>query len=240
MDQIFRDRYSAGRQLAAALPAYCNRRDVLVLALPRGGVPVAYEIARALNATLDILVVRRLGVPQQPELAMGTITSGGASLFNDALISLYGLTPRQIESVVRCEQIELEWRERQYRGNRRPLHLAGRTVIVVDDGVATGATMLVAVKALRALHPAAIVMAVPVGPWESVRELEFLTDDCVCLSTPAGFHAVSQWYYDFTQVTDEEVYELLLTTQSGGSVYREKAEASPTLGDRGGIQSCRL
>jgi putative phosphoribosyl transferase len=224
MDQIFRDRRDAGRQLAEALVRYRGTPDLLVLALPRGGVPVAYEVARALNAELDVLVVRKLGVPYQPELAMGAITSGGSTVLNDDMTRLLGITLGQIEETIRGEQRELARRERDYRGDRAPLRVAGRTVIVIDDGVATGASMLAAVKALRSLKAARIVVAVPIGSDEALRELEALADDCLCLSSPPFFYAVGRWYRDFSQVGDEEVRELLSLGALPGAARRRKPQ----------------
>ena len=215
MDQIFRDRRSAGRQLAESLMKFRGRPDVLVLGLPRGGVPVAYEVARALNAELDVLVVRKLGVPYQPELAMGAITSGGSTVLNDDMTRLLGITLSQIESVIRSERLELERRERDYRGDREPLQVMGRTVIVIDDGVATGASMLAAVKALHAMQAAHIIVAVPTGSDEALEELKVYADECVCLSTPPFFYSVGRWYQDFSQVGDEEVRMLLASAPRG-------------------------
>lgn len=213
MDRIFRNRREAGRQLTEALTHYRDRDDLLVLALPRGGVPVAYEVASALNAELDVLVVRKLGLPYEPELAMGAITSGGITVLNEDMTRLLGISPAEIENVIRRERLELERRERDYRGDREPLRVAGRAVIVVDDGVATGASMLAAVKALRSLKAAHIVVAVPTASDEALRELRVYADECVCLSTPPFFYAVGRWYQDFSQVSDEEVHALLSGAQ---------------------------
>lgn len=227
MDQVFRDRRDAGRQLAEALTRYRDKADVLVLALPRGGVPVAYEVARALKAEFDVLVVRKLGVPYQPELAMGAITSGGRTVLNEDMIRLLGITPEQIESVTRREQLELERRERDYRGDGAPPRLEGRTVIVIDDGVATGASMLAAVKALRSLNASYIAVAVPVGSDEALCELEALADECICLSAPPFFYAVGRWYRDFSQVEDDEVRALLASAREWKpqQAKRRKAQA---------------
>lgn len=225
MDQVFRDRRDAGRQLAEALTRYRDKADVLVLALPRGGVPVAYEVARALKAELDVLVVRKLGVPYQPELAMGAITSGGSTVLNEDMTRLLVISREQIESVIRREQLELERRERDYRGDREPLRLEGRKVIVIDDGVATGASMLAAVKALRSLNASDIIVAVPVGSDEALRELEALADECICLSTPPFFYAVGRWYRDFSQVGDEEVRALLAAARQWQPQQANKRKA---------------
>lgn len=225
MDQVFRDRRDAGRQLAEALTRYRDKADVLVLALPRGGVPVAYEVAGALKAELDVLVVRKLGVPYQPELAMGAITSGGSAVLNEDMTRLLAISQEQIESVIRREQLELERRERDYRGDREPLRLEGRKVIVIDDGVATGASMLAAVKALRSQKASYIIVAVPVGSDEAVRELEALADECICLSMPPFFYAVGRWYRDFSQVGDEEVRALLASARQWQPPQANKRKA---------------
>lgn len=206
----FRDRVDAGRQLGEALkPRYGDRPDVLVLALPRGGVPVAYEVARDLNVPWDIFVVRKLGVPGHEELAMGAIATGGAIVFNDEVIRSLGVPKSMIDRVIERERIELERREREYRGNRQPLDVTNRTVILIDDGLATGASMHAAVQAVRALGPAAVVIAVPLAAESTCARLGPYVDDIFCLSTPEPFYAVSAWYDDFSQTTDEEVYSLM-------------------------------
>ena len=206
---MFEDRVDAGRALAGLLQEYKGRKDIVVLALPRGGVPVGAEVARALDAPLDVLIVRKLGVPMQPELAMGAIASGGARHLNDELIEICGITPKQIENVVARETLELQRRERLYRGDRAPLEVRDRTLIVVDDGIATGASMIAAVSALRRLAPAAIVVAVPVAPPDTAAHLQDLVDRFVCVETPPNFRAVGQFYRRFDQTTDEEVRKLL-------------------------------
>jgi len=205
----FTNRFDAGRRLAAALASYAGRPDVLVLALPRGGVPVAFEVARALDAPLDIFVVRKLGVPGHEEFAMGAIATGGVGLIDDAVVRQLGISEREIEVVTRTEQRELERRERQYRGDRPPPDIAGRTVILVDDGLATGASMRVAVAALRREHPARIVVAVPIAPPETCEALRQEADAVVCALSPDPFDAVGLWYDDFEQTTDDEVRALL-------------------------------
>ena len=205
----FTDRIEAGRHLASALSGYTGRADAIVLGLPRGGVPVAFEVARALGVPLDVFIVRKLGVPGQEEFAMGAIASGGARLIDAALVRDLAISSAEIDAVAKAETRELERRERQYRGDRAFPELAGRTVIVVDDGLATGATMRVAVAALRGEHPARIVVAVPVAPWETCEALRQAADDVVCAVTPEPFHAVGLWYEDFRQTTDEEVHDLL-------------------------------
>jgi len=209
MRGCFRDRRAAGAELAVQLAGYRKAPGLLVLALPRGGVPVAYEIAMALGAELDVLVVRKLGVPRQPELALGAIASGGATVFNDDVVGAIGVTRSHLDAIVRTERIELQRRERAYRGDRGPLNVRGRTVIVVDDGLATGASMRAAVVALRSLQPARIVVAVPVAPIETAEEFIHIADDFVCIETPRDFHSVGWWYRDFDQTQDDEVRYLL-------------------------------
>jgi putative phosphoribosyl transferase len=209
MNATFENRYTAGRRLGEVLIDYRHIPDLLVLALPRGGVPVGYEISRALGAELDVLVVRKLGVPYQPELAMGAIATAGARFFNDDVILASGLKQEQVEAVICEQQAELERREKAYRGDKPSPAIQGRTVIVVDDGIATGASIQVAIKALRSLEPETIVVAVPVAPIEGARRLTAVADDFVCLLTPTPFYAVGQWYRDFRQTTDDEVRELL-------------------------------
>jgi len=207
--RLFRDRTEAGRFLARGLGAYANRPDVVVLALPRGGVPVAYEVAQALHAPLDVFVVRKLGVPGHEELAMGAIASGGVRVLNDDLVQRLGVPDAAIDAVARGEQLELERRERLYRGGRPPADLRGRTVILVDDGLATGSTMLAAVRAVRLQRPARIVVAVPTAAAETCEALRSEADNVVCASTPRPFRAVGAWYVDFSQTSDDEVRELL-------------------------------
>ena len=205
----FSNRTVAGRQLARRLGAYRNRRDVVVLALPRGGVPVGFEVARALGAPLDVFIVRKLGVPGYRELAMGAIAAGGVRVLNDAVVQDAGVTPDQIEWVASDELRELERRERLYRGGAPPLDLKGRTVILVDDGLATGATMRAAVVAVRRLGAGRVVVAIPVAPAETCERFAREADAVVCLMTPDPFRAIGQWYDDFSQVSDEEVVALL-------------------------------
>ncbi len=209
MDSRFEDRFAAGRALARALQAYAAQRDVLVLALPRGGVPVAFEVARALGAELDVLIVRKLGVPHQPELALGAISSGDALYLNRDLIALTGVTKAEIESVLKAEREELARRELLYRGSRPAVRVEGRTVIVVDDGIATGASMHAALLALRSKHPARIVVAVPVAPAQTQERLGAATDVFISVMTPEPFYAVGQFYERFDQTSDEEVRTLL-------------------------------
>jgi predicted phosphoribosyltransferase len=208
-EQPFEDRRSAGRALAALLPHYAGRHDVLVLALPRGGVPVAFEVARALGAPLDLFLVRKLGTPGHRELAMGAIASGGVRVLNDEVVQWYGITPDDIEAVARDEQRELERREVAYREGRDPVPVEGRTVILIDDGLATGSTMRAAVQAVRLRQPARVVVAVPVGAPQTCAELSAIADEVVCPRRPEPFAAVGQWYVDFEQTTDAEVRDLL-------------------------------
>lgn len=208
--QIFEDRTDAGQRLADVLVPFAGSPDVLVLAIPRGGVPVGYEVAKRLGAPLDVLVVRKLGVPHHEELAMGALASGGALVVERETIEGLGVAPDQLLRVIERERAELRRRERLFRGDDLPaLELEGKTVIVVDDGLATGATMLAAVKALRARRPAAIVIAVPVAPPDTCARLRERVDEVVCLVEPAGFRAVGLWYEDFAQTSDEDVRGLL-------------------------------
>jgi putative phosphoribosyl transferase len=206
---LFRDRREAGRLLAAKLTAYANRPDVIVLALPRGGVPVADEVARALGAPLDVFVVRKLGVPGSEELAMGAVATGGVRVLNDQLVNRLGIPDHLIDAVAVREGQELARRERLYRGGRPLLDVRDRTVILVDDGLATGATMRAAIAALRQLYPARIVVAVPTASPETCEEMRAEVDDVICAITPEPFQAVGRWYQDFAQTTDEEVQDLL-------------------------------
>jgi putative phosphoribosyl transferase len=209
MDYVFRNRQEAGRLLVGRLAAYADRADVVILALPRGGVPVAFEIASALNAPLDVMVVRKLGVPGHEELAMGAIASGGVQVINEEVVRHLGLTPAVLASVAAIERHELARRERTYRGERSPVTVEGRTVILVDDGLATGSTMRAAVAALRKRGPARIVVAVPTAAPETCEEFKVEVDEMVCATTPTPFYGVGQWYDDFSQTTDEEVRDLL-------------------------------
>src|SRR5207244_10311245 len=210
---LFRDRRDAGRLLAEKLAAYATRPDVLVLALPRGGVPVAYEVAHRLGAPLDVFVVRKLGVPGHEELAMGAVATGGVRVLNDQLVEQLGIPDQMIDAVAARERQELARRERLYRGGRPPPDVRGRTVILVDDGLATGATMRAAIMALRQLQPARIVVAIPTASPETCEELKAKIDEVICAITPEPFLAVGHWYEDFSQTTDEEVRDLLARRQ---------------------------
>ncbi len=207
--QRFENRREAGRELAALLREYAGRDDVTVLALPRGGVPVAYEVARALGAPLDVFVVRKLGVPGQRELAFGAIAVGGARVLNQELVEELGIDEACIQKVVAAECKELHRREQIYRGDWPPLEVTGRTVVLIDDGLATGATMRAAVVALKQFHPAEVVVAVPVGSADTCEELDSRIDRLVCAHTPDPFLAVGCWYEDFLPTSDQEVTRLL-------------------------------
>ena len=206
---LFRDRREAGKFLAEKLMAYADRPDVLVLALPRGGVPVAFEVARALHAPLDVFLVRKLGVPGHEELAMGAIASWGARILNDEVVRALRIPDDVIEKVAARERRELERRDREYRAGRPAPNVRGRTIILVDDGLATGSTMRAAIAALRQRGPARIVVAVPVGSPETCAEFQEEADEAICALTPEPFYAVGVWYQDFSQTTDEEVHYLL-------------------------------
>jgi predicted phosphoribosyltransferase len=206
---VFQDRQDAGRQLALKLRRYADDPSVLVLALPRGGVPVAHEVAAALHVPWDIFLVRKLGVPDQPELAMGAIASGGIRVLNEEVVRLLGIPEEVIDQVAAEEQEELQRREQAYRDGRPPPPIKGRSVILVDDGLATGSSMRAAVEALRQQRPRAIVVAVPVAAPATCEEFKAEVDDIVCAVTPEPFRAVGLWYQDFSQVTDEEMQELL-------------------------------
>jgi putative phosphoribosyl transferase len=207
--QTFRDRHQAGRQLAQRLDAYVGNPDVIVLALPRGGVPVGYEISTRLAAPLDVVVVRKLGVPGHSELAMGAIASGGIVVIDQRTVNLLGISHEVLDVVEARERAELERRERSFRADRPPLDVHGKIAILVDDGLATGASMAAAIEALRTRDPARLVGAVPVAPPDTCAALRSRADDMICLVTPDHMYAVGAWYDDFTQTTDAEVRELL-------------------------------
>src|ERR1043166_771870 len=206
---IYRDRIDAGKKLASRLSEYANRDDVLVLALPRGGVPVAYEVAKTLRAPLDIFLVRKLGVPGHEELAMGAIATGGVRVLNDDVVGYLDIPADVIDAVAEMELGELERRERAYRGNRPEPDVRGKIVILIDDGLATGSTMRAAAKALPQQDPEGIVVAVPVSASETCDEYRMGVDEIVCAQTPEPFLGVGMWYRDFSQTTDQEVREIL-------------------------------
>jgi predicted phosphoribosyltransferase len=209
MDAPFRDRFDAGRQLAAALADLRGDGELLVLALPRGGVPVAYEVARALGAPLDVLLVRKLGVPGHEELAMGAIASGGVRIVNREVVEALGIAPETLQESARREGAELQRRDRAYRGDRPHPDLRGRTVILIDDGLATGSTMRAAIAAVRTQDPRRVIVAVPTAAPATCEEFRHVADDCICVITPEPFRAVGLWYEDFSQTTDDEVRDLL-------------------------------
>lgn len=212
---VFRDRQAAGQALAGVLHDYAGRDDAIVLALPRGGVPVAHAAALELKLPLDVLIVRKLGAPNQPELAMGAIAAGGVVVFNPEVMRWFADDKALVNEIIAHERHELERRERAYRGTRPALDVSGKTVIVIDDGAATGATMRAAVQALRKLHAQQIIVALPTASQEAVADLEQEADQVRCLQTPVSFTAVGQWYEVFDQTSDREVTELLAQVQAG-------------------------
>lgn len=208
VDRVFEDRFDAGRELAPEVERL-GLEHPLIIGLPRGGVPVAYEIAIALKAPLDTIVVRKLGAPRQPELAVGAIASGGVRVFNDEILSLMGLDEPAVKAIVARESIELERREKQYRGDCDYPDLAGKDVVLVDDGLATGATMRAAIEAVKTRKPSSTTVAIPTASGSSLQKVEVMVDKVVCLETPRNFQAVGQFYVDFSQTTDDEVRDLL-------------------------------
>ena len=216
-DLPFRNRTEAGQLLARKLRRYADRPDIIVLALPRGGVPVANEVAKALRAPLDVFLVRKLGVPGQEELAMGAIATGGVRVLNEDVVRALKIPQSVIDSVAAQEAPELERRERLYRGDRPAPDVNGRTVILVDDGLATGSSMRAAVAALRQKNPRRIVVAVPIAAAATCREFEAEVDEIVCYQTPEPFYSVGLWYEDFSQTTDEEIRQLLEHSSTGRS-----------------------
>ena len=208
---LFRDRIDAGHKLAAKLGAYAHRDDVIVLALPRGGVPVAAEVAKVLDVPLDIFLVRKLGVPGQEELALGAIASGNIRVLNERLVRQLRIGRDLIENIAQREQRELARREQTYREGRPPLDVKGKTVIMIDDGLATGASMRAAIEALRQKEPTRIVAAVPAASRDVCEEFSAIVDEMICAETPEPFYAVGVWYDDFSQTSDEEVRSLLRT-----------------------------
>ena len=209
MRETFRDRTEAGQLLARELMRYADLPDIIVLGLPRGGVPVAFEVAMALHAPLDVFVVRKLGTPGQPELAMGAIASGGVRVINDEVVDGMGIATEVIEAVAQEEERELKGREVAYRGSHSQPEVRGKTVLLIDDGVATGSTMRAAIRALNSQHPARLIVGVPTAAGSTWRELRTEADEFVALMTPEPFHGVGEWYEDFSQTSDGEVTELL-------------------------------
>ncbi len=224
-ERVFADRREAGRELGRLLTRAVQPGEAIVLALPRGGVPVAYEIARALDIPLDVFLVRKLGTPGHPELAMGAIASGGIRVLNEDVVQALNVPQRQIDAVAEQEQRELERRDAAYRQGRSVPELTNRTVILVDDGLATGSTMKAAVQAVKQQQPKRIIVAVPVGALETCRMLGDMADEVICARTPQPFSAVGQWYRDFTQTSDDEVMSLLEESQGDlkGGLYRRQA-----------------
>ncbi len=226
MNFAFENRIAAGKALADLLPQYANLPGLLVLALPRGGVPVAFEVAQALGAELDVMVVRKLGVPGQEELAFGAIASGGIQVLNDDMVAELELTEEDMAPVVERQRHELLRRERLYRSGRPALNVAGRTVILVDDGIATGATMRAAMHALRERHVGRLVVAVPVVALQTARKLQPEVDEWVAALTPTHFWGVARWYYDFSQTTDQEVTEIL--AQAARAAHPSASTSAPS------------
>ena len=222
MELRYRDRFDAGQRLATKLMAYANRQDVLVLGLPRGGVPVAYEVAKALHAPLDVFIVRKLGVPGREELAMGAIATGGIRVINESVVQMLHIPEHIIAAVAAKEQQELERREHLYRDDRPPPDIHECTVILIDDGLATGSTMRAAIASLRLQHPARIVVAVPVAASPTCEELGAEVNEIVCAQTPEPFYGVGLWYENFSQTSDEEVHNLLAQAEQEKSVGAQK------------------
>ncbi|HEU5349629.1 MAG TPA: phosphoribosyltransferase [Ktedonobacterales bacterium] len=225
----FRDRRDAGRALATRLMAYADRPDVVVLALPRGGVPVGFQVATALHAPLDVFLVRKLGVPGQEELAMGAIASGGVRVLNRDVVEAWSISKNVIEQVAAAEGRELERRERAYRDDLPALNVTDRVVILVDDGLATGATMRAALAGLRQMQPSRLVVAVPVAPESVFQELGSVADEMVCVETPEPFYGVGLWYDDFSPTSDAEVRSLLRLAAQPPGRYGEPPEYHPIL-----------
>jgi len=220
----FHDRQEAGRRLAELLQTYANRPDVLVLALPRGGVPVAAEVAQALNAPMDVFLVRKLGTPGREELAMGAIATGGVRVMNQDVVRMLGIPAATIDAIAAKELLELKRREKLYRDDRLPPDVRGRTVVLVDDGLATGSTMYAAIQAMRRLEPARIVVAVPLASPETCQWLRAEADDVICANTPEPFYAVGEWYVDFSPTTDDEVRDLLARSSEHEASRRQHSK----------------
>ena len=218
---VFQDRSYAGMELAKALSVYSGKEDTLILALPRGGVPVAFEIAQRLNLPLDVLLVRKLGIPGHEELAMGAIAEDGILYINQKIVDQLGISPVVIESVITKETEELNRRGQRYRHDRPAPHLKGKTIIIVDDGLATGATMRAAVKALNQADIKRLIVAVPVGASDTCRELRVEADEVICLDSPDPFYGVGAWYKDFSQTSDQEVENLLMLASQKRKQYQE-------------------
>ncbi len=224
---IFEDRVQAGQQLAQKLGAYAGKTDVVVLGIPRGGVPVAFEVAKVLRAPLDIFLSRKLGVPGQEELAFGALASGGVRVLDRGLIRELNLSKEEIDRIAETVKKELERRERVYRGDRPPIKIEGKVTLLIDDGIATGSSMRAGIKALRQMKPSRLVVAVPVAPLHTCKRMKSEVDELVCVYTPEFFYAIGQFYEDFSQVSDEEVTELLHRAQSVNSSRPDTG--SPTM-----------
>jgi putative phosphoribosyl transferase len=235
----FENREQAGELLAEQLSAYTGRSDVIVLALPRGGVPVGFAVARALELPLDVFLVRKLGMPGYEEFAMGAVASGGSYVLNPDTVEMFGIDKQVIEEIIEREMLELERREKLYCEGRAPSRLEGRTVILVDDGLATGSTMLAAVSALHAEKPARLIVAVPVAAADSCNKLRAQVDEIICLRTPDPFHAVGLWYEDFTQTTDEEVKALLEQAHDAHERHVGGPVPNKTAGNSGSLHNSR-
>lgn len=221
---LFKNRVEAGQKLAIAMRIFAKESDLLILALPRGGVPVAFEVARELNAPLDVCLVRKLGVPGHEELAMGAISYGGGIVVNQEVVDALGIPLSTVTQVAAVETAELKRRESSYRKGRAPLKVEGKTLILVDDGLATGSTILAALKVLRPQNPKKIIVGVPVTPASTFQEVRQQVDDMVCLMTPEPFYGVGQWYEDFSQTSDREVNELLKKAETFGSSVLHQQE----------------
>ncbi len=237
---IFKDRSDAGRELAEKLAEYANRRDVLILALPRGGVPVAFEVAKRLNAPLDVFTIKKLGVPEQKELKMGAIASGGASIPNKPVVESLKISKAGIKRVAEKETIEFERRGREYHNLLSASNISGKTVLLIDDSSVTGATMWAAAIALRNLKPAKIVVAVPILSLETCEEFQDEVDEIICAVTPQPFYGVGNWYEDFTKVTDEQVRTLLEKAEANLSANSAKPKYKSVINNRkGGLRNVR-
>ena len=237
---IFKDRSDAGGKLAEKLTEYANRQDVFVLALPRGGVPVAFEVAKNLNAPLDVFIVRKLGVPGHEELALGAIASGGVCILNKSVVDSLRIPRATINKIAALETIELERREREYRSSLSTPDVSGKIAILIDDGLATGATMWAAAIALRNLKPEKIVVAVPVASPETCEEFRNEVDEIICAATPQPFYDVGKWYEHFTQVTDKEVRDLLEMAEADLPENSEKLKYKPVINNwEGDIRDVR-
>jgi len=223
---IFGDRVEAGRHVAERLRAYANRADVIVLGIPRGGVPVAFEVATELNVPLDVFLSRKLGVPGQEELAFGAVATGGVRVLDEELIESVGISKQEIEEITRKARAELERRERVFRGDRPPLDLQGKIAILIDDGIATGASMRAAIRALRQHKPARVVVAIPVAPLSTCHHLRPEVDELVCIHMPESFYAIGQFYADFSQVPDEEVTRLIHRAAQRTGIARLQAQSA--------------